>query len=490
MSAQSVRVRFAPSPTGALHLGSARTALFNWLFARHHGGAFILRIEDTDAARSTEASTRTIVEGLRWLGIDWDEGPGVGGAYGPYFQTERLELYRRYADELVRRGFAYPCYCTAEEVNERRQAMREAGLDPKYDRRCYGLSDAERARLEREGRRPVLRFYSSDEGETVIQDLVRGELRFANKLLDDFVIIRSDGLPTYNFAVVVDDHLMAITHVIRGDDHISNTPRQVQVFEALGVPAPRYAHLAMILGPDRTKLSKRHGAQSVMEFAEAGYLPEAVVNYLALLGWAYDDAQEIFDIPGELIEKFSLEKVSKTPAIFDREKFEWMNGVHIRRLSPRELAARARPLLEKAGLLSPELPDGEEERLVGIVEAVQPRVKTLNEIPAATAYFFSDDLSYDEKAVEKWLRREYVPGLFTRLLEELAPLEPFDAAGIERVLDRVGEAMQLGKGNVMQPIRVAVTGGTVSPGMYETLALLGKERTLARLRQALALAGV
>lgn len=486
MDANRVRVRFAPSPTGALHVGSARTALFNWLFARHHGGAFILRIEDTDATRSTEESTRTILEGLRWLGIDWDEGPEVGGPYGPYFQSERLEHYQRFADELVKRGYAYPCYCTPEEVNQRRQAMREAGLDPKYDRRCRGLSAEERRRLEAEGRRPVLRFFSSDEGETVVCDIVRGEMRFANEVLDDFVIMRSDGLPTYNFAVVVDDHLMGITHVIRGDDHISNTPRQVQVYEALGLPVPRFAHLPMILGPDRTKLSKRHGAQSVVEFAEAGYLPEAVVNYLALLGWAYDDSQEIFSIPDELIEKFTLEKVSKHAAIFDHQKFEWMNGVYIRSLTPAELARRALPRLQEAGFVSPSPSAAELARVEGIMAAVQPRVKTLNEIVPATRYFFTDDFAYDEAAVSKWLRRDYVPELFRRLSEELAALEPFDEKGIEEVLNRLAGALGISRGNLMQPIRVAVTGGTVSPGMYETLALLGKQTTRARLERALA----
>ncbi len=484
----TVRVRFAPSPTGALHVGSARTALFNWLFARHHDGVFVLRIEDTDAARSTDASTDTIFEGLQWLGLDWDEGPGCSGAFGPYFQSERLDLYREYADRLLEAGMAYRCYCTPQELAARREAMREAGLDPKYDRKCLHLTDAQRRQLESEGRSSVLRFHSPDDGETVVRDLIHGVSRFGNQLLDDFVIVRSDGLPTYNFAVVVDDHLMQITHVIRGDDHISNTPRQVQVYEALGLRVPQFAHLPMIHGPDRTKLSKRHGAQSVMEFAAAGYLPEAVTNYLALLGWAYDDSQEIFEIPGELIQKFTLEKIAKNPAIFDHQKFEWMNGVHIRELDPADLAARALPVMQQAGLIPTEVSDDVMKRFTEIVAAVQVRIKTLNEIVDATRYFFSESVDYDEKAVRKWLKREYVPELFTRLLDELSGLDAFGEVPIEEVFDRVGESFELSKGNIMQPVRVAVTGNTMSPGMYETLALLGKAKTCERLKGALALA--
>lgn len=477
-----VRVRFAPSPTGALHLGGARTALFNWLFARHMGGTMVLRIEDTDAARSTEEATESILSGLRWLGVDWDEGPGAGGEHGPYFQRERLHIYHEFARRLEERGFAYRCFCTPEEVNERRKAMLEAGEFAKYDRKCYHLSQAEREALAKE-RPSVLRFYSIDEGETVVRDLIRGEVRFSNQVLDDFVLLRSDGLPTYNFAVVVDDYLMGITHVIRGEDHISNTPRQIQVYEALGLPVPEYAHLPIILGPDRAKLSKRHGARSVMEFAAEGYLPEALMNYLALLGWSYDDSQEIFNVPGELIEKFSLEKVSKNPAIFDMEKFEWMNGVFIRQLTPEELARRALPFMQEAGLLPKELPQALMEHYVACVKAVQPRVKTLREVAEQLRCFFADRIEYDPGAVSKFLKREYVPKLLTVVIDRLMQLQPFDEAGIERVLDEVGAELNLKKGDLMQPIRVAVTGKAVSPGMYETLALMGRAKSCARLKE-------
>ena len=480
-----VRVRFAPSPTGALHLGSARTALFNWLFARRMKGAMILRIEDTDRTRSTEASLESILDGLRWLGIDWDEGPGAGGEYGPYFQSERYPLYREFAAKLEEKGLAYRCYCTPEELAARKEAMLKAGQDPKYDRKCLGLSKEEARTLEAEGRPYVLRFYSSDEGETVVSDLIRGEMRFANKELDDFVIIRSDGTPTYNFAVVVDDHLMRISHVIRGEDHISNTPRQVQVYEALDLPVPKFAHLPVILGHDKQKLSKRHGAKSVMEYAEAGYLPEALMNFLALLGWAYDDSQEIFRIPDELIEKFDLSKVSKSPAVFDMQKFEWMNGVYIRALDPSDLAKRALPKMQAAGLLPERVPADLMQRYVDVVKEVQVRVKTVNDIPAATSYFFKDEIEYDPKAVDKFLRRDYVPGLFAKLIDAFVGLAPFTKEAVEQALDRVGEELGIKKGDLMQPIRVAVTGGTVSPGMYETLALLGRAKTCERLKGAL-----
>lgn len=479
---RKVRVRFAPSPTGALHVGHARTALFNWLFARKAGGTFVLRIEDTDAARSTEASVEGILDGLRWLGIDWDEGPGAGGEHGPYFQRERLPIYHEFARKLEERGFAYRCFCTAEEVNERRKAMLEAGEFAKYDRKCYHLSEAEREALAKE-RPSVLRFYSIDDGETVVHDLIRGEVRFSNQYLDDFVLLRSDGLPTYNFAVVVDDYLMGITHVIRGEDHISNTPRQIQVYEALGLAPPSYAHLPIILGPDRSKLSKRHGARSIMEFAADGYLPEALLNYLALLGWSYDDSQELFEIPGELMEKFSLDQVSKNPAVFDVQKLEWMNGVFIRRLAPEELARRALPFMQEAGLLPKEVPGAAWERYVACITAVQPRVKTLREVADHLEPFFADEIEYDPKAVEKFLLRPYVPRLLGVLLERLMQLQPFDEASIERALDEVGAELELKKGDLMQPIRVAVTGRAVSPGMYETLALLGRAKACARLKE-------
>ncbi|MDI3299684.1 MAG: glutamate--tRNA ligase, partial [Bacillota bacterium] len=325
-----VRVRFAPSPTGYLHLGGARTALFNWLFARHHGGSFILRIEDTDRQRSSEASVRAITEGLRWLGLDWDEGPEAGGAFGPYFQSQRQQGYRQAAASLLERGLAYPCYCTAEELELRRKQALAEGRAPRYDRRCLRLSAAERERLEREGRRPALRLLAPDEGVTVVHDLVRGDVEFENAaVMDDFVIMKSDGFPTYNFAAVVDDAAMRVTHVLRAEEHLSNTPKQLAVYRALGLEPPAFGHLPMILAPDRSKLSKRHGAIAVEEFRERGYLPEAMVNYLALLGWSPGDEEEFFTRE-ELVARFDLDRVGRQPAVYDVEKLTWMNAHYLR----------------------------------------------------------------------------------------------------------------------------------------------------------------
>ena len=481
----TVRVRYAPSPTGYPHMGGVRTALYNWLFARHHGGRFVLRLEDTDLARSTEASARALLEGLRWMGLDWDEGPDVGGPYGPYRQSQRLELYRHYARRLEEAGRAYPCYCTPEELQARReQALRE-GRAPKYDRRCLHLTEAERRRLEAEGRPRALRFLADDEGETVVHDLVRGEVRFDNAVLDDLVIVKSDGMPTYNFACVVDDLEMRISHVIRGDEHLSNTPRQLQIYRALGATPPRFAHLSILLATDRTKLSKRHGAVSVDAFREMGYLPEALLNYVALLGWGYDAEQEIFT-RDELVEKFSLERVSRNPAIFDFQKLEWMNGFYLRRLSVSELATRAGPFLAGAGLLEAIQASGDEgaRRLQAALELAQSRLRTLAEVPAWVAYYFQDPQEYDPRAAERHLLRPGVAELLEEAAAGLQTLQPFDRASLEGFFAALRERRQVKLGDLLQPVRVAVTGRDVSPGMFEVLELVGREATVRRLRRA------
>ncbi|BAS27276.1 glutamate--tRNA ligase [Limnochorda pilosa] len=479
---EEVRARFAPSPTGYLHVGGARTALFNWLFARHHGGTFVLRIEDTDALRSTEASVNVILEALHWLGLDWDEGPSVGGPYGPYRQTERLDLYREYARRLADAGRAYRCYCSSEELNERRQALLKSGQAVKYDRKCLNLSKAERDRYEAEGRVPVLRFLADDQGETVVEDLIRGSVRFENHVLDDFVIIKSDGNPTYNFAVVVDDALMRITHVIRGEDHLSNTPRQIQVYQALDLPVPRFAHVPMILGPDRQRLSKRHGATSVEQYREQGYLPEAMVNYLALLGWSLDDRHELFTRE-ELVEHFSLERISKNPAIFDVKKIDWMNGVYLRSLPRERLAREAAARLEQAGYLPPDQREASLPRLEAILEQVQARIKHLGELVPWTYYYFTDEVQYDEKAVERFLTPEYVPAMLAEAVHGLEALESFTVEGIQAVFEGLRERRGMKLGDVLQPVRVALTGTTVSPGMYEVIHLLGRDAACRRLRR-------
>ena len=481
-----VRVRFAPSPTGYLHVGSSRTALFNYLFAKHHNGVFVLRIEDTDLARSTEASTQAILDGMKYLELFWDEGPEVGGDYGPYFQSQRLDLYREYADKLLEAGRAYQCFCTPEELDQIRKEAVEQGRDPKYDGRCFHLSDAERQQFIEQGRKPVLRFKAEYEGTTVVEDLIRGKVTFDNNQLDDFVIVKSDGMPTYNFAVVVDDALMRISHVIRGEDHLSNTPKQIQLYEALGFPVPKFAHIPMILGPDKTLLSKRHGATSVTQFRDEGYLPDAMVNYLALLGWSYDDSQTIFK-RDDLIRKFALEKVSKNPAVFDITKLQWMNGVYIRDLSLDEFYQIALPLFQSWGYISEEVTSEEESRLKAILAILQERVKLLSELKEASYYFFEDELRYNEKALNKVLFKEGAAEVLNALLPELLNVKDYTQENLEPLFRKVQEQFECKLAAVIQPVRVAVTGTNVSPGIYEVLALLGRAKTCERIKDALAL---
>ena len=479
MTTTKVRTRFAPSPTGFLHVGGARTALFNWLYARHYGGTFVLRIEDTDLERSTEESVTGILDGLEWLGFDWDEGPGPNGdvgEFGPYFQSERLDIYREYVQRLVNEDKAYLCYCTPEELKQRREESLARGEDPKYDRRCAHLTPAQRQTLADKGREPVTRFRSSDEGNTIVNDLIRGQIVFDNKGLDDFVILKSDGMPTYNFAVVIDDHLMQITHVIRGDDHISNTPRQIQVYKAFGFPLPEFAHLPMILGSDKTRLSKRHGATSVTEYRDNGFLPEALVNYLALLGWSYNATDTLFS-KTDLIEKFSLERVSKNPAVFDMKKLEWMNGVYLREIAPERLTNIVIPKLQKEGLLPDTIDDATRNRVQQIAVVLQSRMRTLAEFVPSSRYFFSDDIEYDPAAVEKFLYQDHIPEMFGLLTDKLMKTVPFDESNIEKTFLEVQKQVDRKLGEVIQPVRVAVTGTRVSPGMYEVLAILGQERT-------------
>jgi glutamyl-tRNA synthetase len=468
----TVRVRFAPSPTGALHIGGVRTALFNWLFARHHGGEFLLRIEDTDQSRSTEDSIRVILEGMQWLGLDWDEGP--------YRQTERLAVYRSHAERLLEEGKAYPCYCTAVELEARRKAALAEGRVPKYDGRCRP-PQAEKAPPTSVG--AALRFKAPQEGQTVVEDLVRGRVTFDNAQLDDLILVRSDGWPTYNFCVVVDDATMGITHVIRGDDHLNNTPRQVLLYQALGYPIPQFAHLPMILGADKARLSKRHGATAVTAYREMGYLPEALINYLARLGWGYGD-QEVFSRE-DLIEKFSLEGVGKAPAAFNPEKLLSLNSHYLSRMSPSALAERVRPYLVSEGALAADAEAALDAGLLArIAESLRERSRTLVELARSARYFLAEEVAIDPQAAAKHLRPEAAP-LFRALLVRLEALEPWQAAEVEKVFLGIIESEGIKLGALAQPVRVAVTGGTVSPGIFEVLELVGKERTLRRLRNAL-----
>jgi len=479
-----VRVRFAPSPTGVPHIGNIRTALFNWLFARHTGGVFVLRIEDTDVARRVAGAVEAILDGLRWLGLNWDEGPEVGGPYGPYIQSERLPLYQAEAERLVEAGHAYRCYCSAERLAEMRAEQERRKEPPRYDRRCRDLTLEERAAFETQGIAPVIRFKVPLTGQTTFEDLIRGPVTFDNSTLDDFVMLKSDGYPTYHLAVVVDDHFMRITHVMRGEEWISSTPKHVLLHEALGFSLPQFAHLPMILGKDRSKLSKRHGATSLGDYRQAGYLPEALMNFLALLGWSLDEKTEILS-RDELVRHFSIERIGKTPAIFNIEKLDWMNGVYIRGLSVDDLAARVTPFLE-AGLppeVSRPLP---EDYIRQIVPLVQERLKKLSEIVELTDFFFASDLVYDPLLLvgKKMTKEQSLVALQTSY-DRLSMLAKFDKGTLESMLRPLAEELALGTGQLFGTLRVAVTGRTVAPPLFETMAVLGKERTLKRIKTAI-----
>ncbi|HEV8683291.1 MAG TPA: glutamate--tRNA ligase [Actinomycetota bacterium] len=471
-----MRVRFAPAPTGYLHVGGARTALYNWLFARHHSGVFILRIEDTDRERSTEGSVEGIQDVLHWLGLEWDEGPGVGGPHGPYRQTERLDLYRRITEELAERASAYPCYCTPEELAERRKQALALGEPPGYDGRCRNLSDDERRAFEAEGRPKAWRFAAPGRDITV-PDLVHGEATFPASDIKDFVILRSDGTPTYLLAAAVDDWKMEVTHVLRGEDLHSSTPRQLLIMEALSVErVPQYAHLPLLLGPDRAPLSKRHGSVAVEWFREQGFLPDALVNYLALLGWSYDDHTELFT-RDQLVEYFDLARVARNPAVFDPEKLEWMNGHYIRESADHELAVRIHEVLERAGVGS----DLDTVRLA--VPSVKERMKTLAEAVGLLRFLFQD-VEPDDKA--RALIEKAGPKHFRLAAERFSGLSDWTAEDIHEALDGLAEELGLSRTKAWQPVRAVLTGSTVSPPLPESISLLGRQRTLARLAAAAA----
>jgi nondiscriminating glutamyl-tRNA synthetase len=476
-----VRVRFAPSPTGRLHIGVARTALYNWLLARHEGGAFILRIEDTDRARSRQEYLDAIVEDLRWLGLDWDEGPEVGGPKGPYFQSQRSDSYAPHLERLLREGHAYRCFCSPEELEQRRRA-HPAGPDAwRYDRRCLSLSPEEATRLAAE-RPAVLRFRVPD-GTTSFDDAILGAIEVDNGELDDLVIARADGTPTYNFAVVVDDLEMGITHVVRGSDHLSNTPRQVLLWRALGHEPPTFGHLPLVLSQDGQVLSKRRGAMAVGEYRRRGYLPEALVNYMALLGWAYDGEQEFFAAE-ELIRKFEIGRVGKKPTSFDPEKLAWMNAQWIKRLDVSERTDRLVPILWSEGLLDAE-PTGEHRRwLESVVALIDDRLKTLRDILDFDWFFLASDVDYDSMAVSKVLAKPGAGGILAGLRQTLSGAPDFEPDTLERLIRAYAEEAGLKLGKAIQPVRVAVTGKSASPGIFETLSLLGRDRVLARIEAA------
>jgi glutamyl-tRNA synthetase len=480
------RVRFAPSPTGYLHVGGARTALFNWLFARRHGGVFVLRIEDTDAERSSAEMVEGILDGLRWLGLDWDEGPKIGGPYGPYFQSERFDRHRAMAERLVASGDAYFCYCTPEELKAKRDAA-PSGAAWRYDRTCCALSADAIALRERNRVPRAVRFRVPD-GTTRFDDLVHGPIEFDGANLEDFVILRSDGHPTYHLSVVSDDVEMAITHVVRGDDHISNTPKQILLYRAVGADVPQFAHVPLILGPDKKRLSKRHGATSVMEYARAGYLPEAMVNFLALLGWSPGSGDRELFTRAELVDIFSLEGINGGNAVFNLEKLDWFNQQHIMRLAPDELAARLRPSFQAAGLWRDDLLGERHAWFFAVLELLKPRAKRLEDFAATGRFFFTDDVEYDDAAVAMHLRVAGAAAGLTALGAALARPGTFDPGSIEAALRSVAEAEGVKAASLIHAARVAITGKKVSPGLFDVTALVGRDRVKERLRVAVGLA--
>ncbi|MFC1900837.1 glutamate--tRNA ligase [Chloroflexota bacterium] len=485
---EQVRVRFAPSPTGSPHVGNIRTALFAWLFTRHNNGSFLLRIEDTDVARKVEGAVEEIMDTLRWLGLDWDEGPDVGGPYAPYVQSERLELYQHAAQQLISQGDAYYCYCSPERLEEMRAEQVRRKQPPGYDRRCRDLPVETWADRAGEGIKPVIRFKMPLEGQTRFNDVVWGNVKFENGDLDDLVLLKSDGYPTYNLANVVDDHEMEISHVIRAEEFVSTTPHHLLLYKALGYEPPQFAHLPMILGSDRSKLGKRHGAESVDEFRKQGYLPEAMINFLALLGWALDDKTELMSRQ-ELIENFTLERVSKTASIFNYEKLDWMNGVYIRKLSHEDLLRQIMPFLESG--LPGEVKRPISQQYVGrIVPLIQERINTLEEAAIYADFFFIDTPEYEASIlVGKKMAEKTALTALKAAEERLSSLESFNNDFLEDALRHLAGDLGLKTGQLFGLLRIATTGRNATPPLFDTMVVLGKERCLKRIMVAIAKLG-
>lgn len=484
-----VRVRFAPSPTGPFHIGGARSALFNWLFARKMGGKLILRIEDTDLERSSRESEENIKAALKWLGMDWDEGIDVGGENGPYRQTERLDIYKKYTEKLLAEGKAYYCYCTDEELEEERQVLIKEGKMPRYMGKCRNLTPEQIAAYEAEGRKPTVRFRVPADQQILVRDMVRGDVVFDSNNIGDFVIVKSDGIPTYNYAVVIDDALMHITHVIRAEEHLSNTPRQCLVYDALGFEKPVFGHISLILGKDHTKMSKRHGATSVDQYRQLGYLPEGIVNFLALLGWAPNSEQEIFSID-ELIKEFSMERVAKNPAVFDIDKLNWINQHYMRQLDDEAFFAAAKPHMIAAGYMTGEETGEKLAWLKKVVATSKDHVSFAAQIPASVEMYFNDEFGFENDEAAAVLQAETVPTVIDMLLEELPKLEVLDGAAVKALFKTIQKTTKLKGKDVFMPIRVALTGNQHGPELAEMVPLLGIERTEKRIRASLAKAGI
>lgn len=474
----TIRSRFAPSPTGHLHIGNARTAIMNWLFARHSHGDFILRIEDTDRERSTEASETAILEDLRWLGLEWDEGPRIGGAHGPYRQSERLEIYSEHIKQLREVDKIYPCYCTPEELEVRRKGMLDRGESARYDGRCRQLTRKQQSQLVREGRKPAFRF-RVEAKEVVFEDLIKGRIVFQSENVGDFIVARPDGMPMYNFACVVDDHLMEISHVIRGDDHVSNTPRQIFIYLAFEWTPPIFVHIPMILGKDRMRLSKRHGATSVSQYRESGYLPEALVNFLSLLSWSSDSGDEILSID-RLIREFSFQRVSKSAAIFDVEKLDWMNGMYIRQLDGNRFAEFVMQEIQEAGY-----PISSKEEALPIATLFHEKLERFNQIREKARILFQDDVVFEDAHAEDIIKMEESARVFEPFLKEMASLKIWDAEHFKMVMKSVQDETDIKGKNLWMPIRVALTGEVHGPDLPRVAEILGYEKCQRFVKKAL-----
>jgi len=470
---KEIRVRFAPSPTGYLHVGGARTALFNWLFARKHKGKFILRIEDTDLARSSEEMTKGILEGMKWLGLDWDEGP--------YYQSRRIKIYQEYAERLIREGKAYYCYCTPEEIQERKNKAVGDGKYWKYDRYCLNLTPEQREALEKERKERAIRFFVP-EGKTTFHDLIHGEITFNHENIEDFVLLRRDGMPTYHLSVVVDDYETGITHVIRGDDHLSNTPKQILLYKALGAPIPQFAHLALILGPDRKKLSKRHGVTSILHFRDEGYLPLAMFNFLAQLSWSPGEEKEVYSIE-EMIDKFSLEQIKKSSPIFDLAKLDWLNSRLISKMSAEELLPYVKEFLKKDNLWNDKYENEKKEWFFSLIDLLKDRCRTLKDFVINGRPYLTDDFTYDPEGVERFLKDERLKDLLPKLIKDLETLHSFKAEEVERIFRQRAEKEGVKAALFIHAARMAVTGKPVSPPLFDVLEVMGKEKTISRLKK-------
>lgn len=482
---KKLKVRFAPSPTGPFHIGGARSALFNWLVARHADGTFLVRIEDTDLKRSTKESEENIKDSLKWLGMNWDEGIDVGGPHGPYRQTERLDLYKKEVQRLLDEGKAYYCYCSAEELEKSRKAQLDAGKTPIYDEHCRHLTEEEKAKYEAEGRKPVVRLKVRKDGVFAFDDMVRGHVEFQAAGVGDFIIMKSDGIPVYNFAVVIDDAFMEVTHVIRAEEHLSNTPRQLAIYEALGYKPPKFGHISLILGEDHKKMSKRHGATSVTEYRNMGYLPEAVVNYLALLGWTPKGEQEIFT-EEELIKQFSMKRVSSNDAVFDINKLNWINFQYMKKLDADQLYDLIVPFLVKAGYVDAAVSEEKKDWLKKVIWFMKDHIYFAGQAADELKFFFEDMPALTDEDVLAVMKAETSAKLLKAFIEDLKALETFDQAEIKKCFNACMKAQGIKGKAAYEPTRIALTGATQGPGMFEMMELFGREKTMDRLEAALA----